>query len=121
MVSPEIMQPSTNSKPSFNRQAGEQPNLNPAREVFRRSHDKIMAARGPQTQVHARSSVAAFTERTLFERLLTEQQDEILRLRQELAAEKEKTAALKAKLVAPPCLPSNKRKRLGGRLSDYKD
>jgi hypothetical protein len=121
MVSPEIMQPSTNSRPPFNRQAGEQPNLDPAREVFRRSHGKIMAARGPQTQTHARNTVAAFTEKTLFEKLLTEHQDEIQRLRQELADEKEKNAALKAKLMAPPCLPSNKRKRLGGRLSDFED
>jgi hypothetical protein len=121
MVSPEIMQPSTNSKPSFNRQAGEQSNLNPAREVFRRSHNKIMAARGPQTQVQSRGTLAAFTERTLFERLLTEQQDEIQRLTQELTAEKEKNAVLRAKLMAPPCQPSNKRKRLGGRLSDFED
>ena len=121
MVSPEIMKPSTNSKPSFNRQAGEQPDLNPAREVFRRSHDRIMAARGPQTQVHARSTVATFTEKMLFEKLLTEHQDEIRRLRQELAAEREKNAELRAKLVASQSLPAKKRKRLGGRLSDFED
>ena len=121
MVSPEIMKPSTNSKPSFNRQAGEQPDLNPAREVFRRSHDRTMAACGPQTQVHARNTVATFTERLLFEKLLKEHQDEIRRLRQELAAEREKNAELRAELLASQSLPSKKRKGLGGRLSDFEE
>ncbi|GAB7327668.1 hypothetical protein MBLNU13_g11500t1 [Cladosporium sp. NU13] len=119
MAKPEIMQPSTNSKPSFNRQAGEQPNLNPAREVFRRSQDRIMASHEPQMQhVHTRSSVAAFTEKRLFQKLLTEQQEEIGRLSKELAAEKNDNAELRAKLVASQGLPSKKRKRLGGRLFD---
>lgn len=119
-ISPEIMQPSTNSKPSFNRQAGEQPNLNPAREVFRRSRDRIMAPCGPQTQhVHTRGAVAGFTEKTLFAKLLTEQQEEIGRLSKELAAEKEENAELRAKLAASQGLPSKKRKRLGGRLCDF--
>lgn len=122
MVSPEIMQPSTKSKPSFNRQAGEQPNLIPACEVFRRSHDRIMAPRAPRTQqVHTRSAVAAFTEKTLFEKLLTEQQEEIRRLSKELAAEKEENAELRARLAASQALPSKKRKRLGGRLHDFDD
>jgi hypothetical protein len=122
MVSPEMFQPSTNSKPSFNRQAGEQPNLNPAREVFRRSHDRIMAPCAPKTQqVSTRSAVAAFTEKMLFEKLLTEQQEEIGRLSKELAAEKEENAELKAKLAASQALPSKKRKRLGGRLYDLDD
>lgn len=122
MASPEILQSSTNSKPSFNRQAGEQPNLNPAREVFRRSHGYIMAPRGSPTQhVHTRSAVAAFTEKTLFEKLLTEHQEEIRKLRKELAAEKEDNAELRAKLAASQGLPSKKRKRLGGRLCDFDD
>ncbi|KAM0713011.1 hypothetical protein Q7P35_000462 [Cladosporium inversicolor] len=122
MASPEILQPITNSKPSFNRQAGEQPNLNPAREVFRRSHGYIMAPRGPQTQyVHTRSAVAAFTEKTLFEKLLGEHQEEIRRLRKELAAGKEDNAELRAKLAASEAPPSKKRKRLGGRLCDFDD
>jgi hypothetical protein len=121
-ISPEIMQPSTNSKPSFNRQAGEQPNLNPAREVFRRSHDRIMASGGPQTQhVHTRSAVADFTEKTLFAKLLTEQQEEIGRLGRELAAEKEENAELRAKLAASQILPFKRCKRLGGRLCDFDD
>ena len=116
------MQPTTNSKPSFNRQAGEQPNLNPAREIFRRSHDMIMAPRRPQAQqVHTRSTVAAFTEKMLFEKLLTEHQEEICRLRKELKAEKEENAELRAKLAASQGPPSKKRKRLGGRLCDLDD
>ena len=122
MLSPEIMQPSTNSKPSFNRQAGEQPDLDPAREVFKRSHDKIVAPCGPQTQqVQTRSAVAAYFEKTLFEKLLTEQQEEIGRLSKELAAEKQENAELRAKLAASQVLPSKKRKRLGGRLCDFND
>lgn len=122
MLSPEIMQPSTNSKPSFNRQVGEQPDLDPAREVFRRSHDKIMAPCGPQTQqVQTRSAVAAYFEKTLFEKLLSEQQEEIGRLNKELAAEKEENAELRAKLAASQGLPSKKRKRLGGRLCSSND
>jgi hypothetical protein len=117
-----MLQPSTNSKPSFNRQAGEQPNLNPAREVFRRSHDRIMAPCAPRTEpAHIRSAVAAVTEKTLFEKLLTEQQEEIGRLSKELTAEKEENAELKAKLAASQALPSKKRKRLGGRLYDLDD
>ena len=116
-ISPEVMQASTNSRPSFNRQDGEQPNLNPAREVFRRSHDRIMAPCGPQTQhVHTRSAVADFTEKTLFAKLLTEQQEEIGRLNKELAAEKEENAELRAKLATLQSLPSKKRKRLAGGL-----
>ena len=122
MLSPEIMQPSTNSKPSFNRQAGEQPDLDPAREVFKRSHDKIEAPCRPQTQqVQTRSAVAAYFEKTLFEKLLSEQQEEIGRLSKELAAEKEENAELRAKLAASQGLPSKKRKRLGGRLCDFND
>ena len=122
MISPEILQPSTNSKPSFSRQAGEQPNLNPTREVSRRSHDRIMASCAPRTQqVHTRSAVAAFTEKTLFEKLLNEQQEEIGRLSKELAAEKEENADLRAKLAASQALPSKKRKILGGRLYDLDD
>jgi hypothetical protein len=120
-VSPEIMQPTTGSKPSFNRQAGEQPNLNPAREIFRRSQDKIMGLRGPQAQLQGRSTVASFTQKTLFEKLLMEHQDEICRLRKELAAEKEENAELRAKLAASQGPPLKKRKRLGGRLCDFED
>jgi hypothetical protein len=116
MASPELMQPSTNSKPTFNRQLGEKPDLNPAREVFRRSHDKIMAARAPKAQAQAlpRSAIAAFTERSIFEQLLAQHQDEIQRLGKELAAEKQQTADLKAKLLEAEALPSTKRKRSGG-------
>ena len=129
MVSPELLQPSTNTKPSFNRQAGELPNLNAAREIFRRSHGRIMAdaPRRPQAQVqaqaHARSAVAAFTEKTLFEKLLTEHQEEIRRLRKELALEKEENAELRSKLAAQAGtqqgLTSKKRKRLGARLCEF--
>lgn len=79
-----------------------------------------MAPCGQQAQhVHARSAVAAFTEKTLFAKLLTEQQEEIGRLSKELAAEKEENAELRAKLAASHGLPSKKRKRLGGRLCDF--
>ena len=123
MVLPEILQPSTNSKASFNRQAGEQPNLNAAREIFRRSHGRIMAdaPRGPQAQVqsHARSAVAAFTEKTLFEKLLTGHQEEIRRLRKELAAEQEENAELRSRLAAQQGPRLKKRKRLGSRLCEF--
>jgi len=79
-----------------------------------------MAPHGPRTQhVHTRSAVAAFTETTLFAKLLTEPQEEIGRLSKELAAEKEENAELRAKLAASQGLPSKKRKRLGGRLCDF--
>jgi hypothetical protein len=79
-----------------------------------------MAPFGQQAQhVHTRSAVAAFTEKTLFAKLLTEQQEEIGRLSKELAAEKEENAELRAKLAASHGLPSKKRKRLGGRLCDF--
>jgi hypothetical protein len=80
-----------------------------------------MAARGPQAQVHTRSAVAAFTEKTLFEKLLTEHQEEIRRLRKELVVEKEQNAELRAKLAASQGPPSKKRKRLGSRLCDFDD
>ena len=81
-----------------------------------------MAPHGPRTQhVHTRSAVAAFTEKTLLEKLLTEQQEEIGRLSKELAAEKEENAELRAKLAASQALPSKKRKRLGGRIYDLED
>lgn len=80
-----------------------------------------MGPRGPQVQVHGRSTVATFTQKTLFEKLLTEHQEEIQRLRKELAAEKEQNAELRAKLAASQGPPSKKRKRLGGRLCDFDD
>jgi hypothetical protein len=118
MASPELMQPSTNSDPTFNRQLGGQPNLDPAREVFRRSHDRIMAARGPKAQVPAlsRSAIAAFTERSIFEQLLAQHQDEIERLSKELAAEKQQNTELKARLLEADGLPTSKRRRSGGTL-----
>jgi hypothetical protein len=126
MASPELMQPSTNSKPTFNRQLGEKPDLNSAREIFRRSHDKIMAARGPKAQALnvPRGVVAAFTERTIFEQLLAQHQNEIERLSRELAAEKQQNVELKAKLLEAEALPTSKRKRSGGTLPvelDLKD
>lgn len=79
-----------------------------------------MAPCGPQTQhVRTRSAVAAFTEKTLFAKLLTEQQEEIGRLSRELAAEKEENAELRAMLAFSQGLTSKKRKRLGGRLCDF--
>lgn len=81
-----------------------------------------MASGGPQTQhVHTRSAVADFTEKTLFAKLLTEQQEEIGRLGRELAAEKEENAELRAKLAASQILPFKRCKRLGGRLCDFDD
>ena len=81
-----------------------------------------MAPRGPQPQhVHTRSAVAAFTEKTLFEKLLTEHQEEIRKLRKDLAAEKEENVELRAKLAVSQGPPSKKRKRLGGRLYDFDD
>jgi TRAP-type C4-dicarboxylate transport system substrate-binding protein len=81
-----------------------------------------MAPCAPRTEpAHIRSAVAAVTEKTLFEKLLTEQQEEIGRLSKELAAEKEENAELKAKLAASQALPSKKRKGLGGRLYDLDD
>jgi hypothetical protein len=126
MASPEVMQPSTNSKATFNRPLGEHPNLNPAREVFRRSHDKIMAARAPKAQAQAllRNAIAAFTERAIFEQLLAQHQDEIERLSKELAAEKQQNVELQARLLEAEALPSTKRKRPGGTLHvelDLKD
>jgi hypothetical protein len=126
MASSELMQPSTNSKPTFNRQLGEQPNINPAREVFRRSHDKITAARGPKAQALAlpRSAIAALTERSIFEQLLAQHQNEIERLSKELAAEKQQTTELKTRLLEAEALPATKRKRSGGTLTtelDQKD
>jgi hypothetical protein len=126
MASPELMQPSTNSKPTFNRQLGEKPDLNPAREIFRRSHDKIMAARAPRAHapVPVRSAIAAFNERSIFEQLLAQHQDEIQRLGKELAAEKQQNVELKAKLLEAEALPSTKRKRSGCTLPvelDLKD
>jgi hypothetical protein len=90
MASPELMQPSTNSKATFSRQLGEKPNLNSAREVFRRSHEKIIALRAPiyQAQALPRSTIAGFTERSIFEQRLVQNQDEIERLSKELATEK---------------------------------
>jgi hypothetical protein len=126
MASPELMQLSTNSKPTFNRQLGEKPDLNPAREIFRRSHDKIMAARAPRAHapVPVRSVIAAFTERSIFEHLLAQHQDEIEILSKKLAAEKQQNVELKAKLLEAEALPTSKRKRLGGTLPaelDLKD
>jgi hypothetical protein len=81
-----------------------------------------MAPRGPQAQqAHTRSAVAAFIEKTLLEKLLTEHQKEICRLRKELAAEKEQNADLRAKLAMSQRPPSKKRKRLGGRLCHFDD
>jgi hypothetical protein len=118
MASPELMQPSTNSKPTSNRQLGEKPNLNPVREIFIRSHDKIMAARAPKSHApaQARSTIAAFTEGTVFEHLLAQHQDEIERLCKELAVEKQQNVELKAKLLEAEGLPTSKRKRSGGTL-----
>jgi hypothetical protein len=65
--------------------------------------------------------VAVFTEKTLFEKLLTEHQEEICRLRKEFAAEKEENADLRARSAASQGPPSKKRKRLGGRLCDIDD
>lgn len=81
-----------------------------------------MAPCGTQTQhVQTRSAVATYFEKTLFEKLLTEQQEEIGRLSKEVAAEKEENAELRAKLAALQGLPSKKRKRLGGRLCGSND
>jgi septal ring factor EnvC (AmiA/AmiB activator) len=118
MASPELMQPSTNSKATFSRQLGEKPNLDSAREVFRRSHEKIIALRAPiyQAQALPRSTIAVFTERSIFEQRLVQNQDEIERLSKELATEKQQNAELKAKLLEAEALPATKRKRSGGKL-----
>lgn len=57
----------------------------------------------------------------MFAKLLTEHQDEIRRLTEELIAEKRENAELRAKLVAAQGVPSNKRRRLADRPSDVED
>lgn len=76
-----------------------------------------MNGRAPKAEGQTRSSFAAFNERSIFERLLVEHQDEIQRLRGELTAERLENAELKKRLVAAAAgMPVSKRKRSGGKV-----
>lgn len=56
---------------------------------------------------------AAVMQKTLFDKLLTEHQDEIRELRAALAIERQENARLWALLAAQDDLPSRKRQKLG--------
>lgn len=79
-----------------------------------------------KTEGHTRSAFAAFNERSIFEKMLVEHQDEIQRLSEELKAERRENAELKKKLLAAQAgMPVSKRKRSGGKVEvvelDYED
>lgn len=121
IISPEIMQPSTNSRPPFNRQAGEEPDLERAKlasQLFNRMIEPPHAPPPHATKPHTTSRVIVptFIQKTLYEKLLTEHQNEITQLREALAAEKQEVAKLRAQLAAANNSPLKKRKKLGGKL-----
>lgn len=120
IISPEIMQPSTNSRPPFNRQAGEEPDLERAKKASDLFNDILKPTYkpppAPKTQMHTLSLCPAAMQKTICNTLLTEHQNEVKQLREALAAEKQENAKLRAQLAAANIPPLRKRKKLGGKL-----
>ena len=107
------MQPSTTSKASFNRQAGENPDLDRAKLASNLFNKNVMVPHAPKTHaVQLRSLVpAAVMQKTLFDKLLTEHQDEIRELRAALAIERQENARLRALLATQNDSPLRKRQK----------
>ena len=105
------------------------PHLITARQSFQQAHAGIMGPPPrPNPSAVSGASLAAFNERTVYSQLLEGHQNEILRLEEDLAAEKSKSAALqvaltKAEEVAAEAQkgagadvgPGAKRRKVGGR------
>ena len=115
------MQPSTNSRPPFNRQAGEEPDLERAKQASDLFNEVLKPTfvpppRAPKIQTHGISLCPAAMQKMICDKLLTDHQNEIVQLREALASERQENAKLKAQLAAANISPLRKRKKLGGKL-----
>jgi hypothetical protein len=96
------MAPTTTTLPSFQRYLSEFSDFNTARERFTCRNGAIESARAleepiqataTKSQSHTAVNVMAFTERTIFETLLRDHQEEILRLKEQLDRERRELEA----------------------------